>query len=368
MMKRFPDPHTYANGRDGAHPSNMPGAKGRGPWRVGDLHLHTLHSDGACSIPDLIKEARAVGLDFMALTEHNTSSHFQVLPRLQAENPDIVLMPGREITTYRGHALVIGGPSFLQYRLKDINTLFDEVDAFGGLVIVAHPGMPTNEHCRGCGWGWMPDTDFSKVHAMEVQKDVFERMGHTPLKVGQRLFARHFHVDLGTLKNQEAIWQEQRQKGFRLTAVGSSDDHKCGKNGKKLEKVNIGDIRTVVYAPLGTQADILDAIKKGHAYVQAAGAQSPLLDFSAVAGGKRVMMGDELRAAQADFGVTIRRGLGRTVQVIVDGQVHSSEKMRRDVHQISFALEGEHEVYVRIVDGQAFVAMTNPIVLRAPST
>jgi hypothetical protein len=361
IMKRFPDPLSYGDGADGHVRSHRPGQKSAGPWLVGDLHLHSLHSDGACSIPDLIAEARMAGLDFIALTEHNTSSHFQILDSLQARNPDVVLLPGREITTYRGHALVIGGPPFLAYARKDINTLFDEVNAFGGLVIVAHPGMPTNEFCRGCGWGWMPDTDFSKVHAMEVQKDVFERMGHTPFKVGQHLFARHFHVEHETLRTQEDIWQEQRLKGFPLTAVGSSDDHKCGKNGKKLEKANIGDIRTVVHAPGGTMKEILQAVKAGHAYVQAAGAKSPVLDFSAVAEGKRYMMGDEVKAQSARFGVTIRRGLGRTVEIIVDGEVHRQQILRRDVQQISFELSGNHEVYVRVIDGDTFVALTNPI-------
>ena len=48
-------------------------ARGRG-WYRGDLHAHTLHSDGSWSIADLVAWARGRNLDFMTLTDHNTTS------------------------------------------------------------------------------------------------------------------------------------------------------------------------------------------------------------------------------------------------------------------------------------------------------
>jgi predicted metal-dependent phosphoesterase TrpH len=38
------------------------------------MHLHTVHSDGARLPEELVAAARAAKLDFVASTEHNTSS------------------------------------------------------------------------------------------------------------------------------------------------------------------------------------------------------------------------------------------------------------------------------------------------------
>ena len=44
-------------------------------WYPGDFHTHTHHSDGRGSVADLVADARDRGLRFVAVTEHNTSSH-----------------------------------------------------------------------------------------------------------------------------------------------------------------------------------------------------------------------------------------------------------------------------------------------------
>ncbi|MCA1553475.1 MAG: phosphotransferase, partial [Chloroflexi bacterium] len=43
-------------------------------WYRGDLHAHTLHSDGSWDVPDLLTWGRARGLDFCTLSDHNTVS------------------------------------------------------------------------------------------------------------------------------------------------------------------------------------------------------------------------------------------------------------------------------------------------------
>ena len=44
-------------------------------WLAGDLHAHTVHSDGALTVPELAVLAVERGLDFLAITDHNTISH-----------------------------------------------------------------------------------------------------------------------------------------------------------------------------------------------------------------------------------------------------------------------------------------------------
>ena len=62
-------------------------------WYRGDLHLHTGHSDGSCKnqsgreVPcpvfKTVEAAASRGLDFIAITDHNTISHYNSLRELQ---------------------------------------------------------------------------------------------------------------------------------------------------------------------------------------------------------------------------------------------------------------------------------------------
>ena len=44
-------------------------------WVSGDLHMHTVHSDGDWTVSSLMDAAVAAELDFIAITDHNTYSH-----------------------------------------------------------------------------------------------------------------------------------------------------------------------------------------------------------------------------------------------------------------------------------------------------
>ena len=54
----------------------------RARWWKGDLHMHTVHSDGNWTIAELISSARNNGLDFIVITDHNTASHHEEIDRL----------------------------------------------------------------------------------------------------------------------------------------------------------------------------------------------------------------------------------------------------------------------------------------------
>ena len=62
---------------------NLPAGDGR-RWLAGDLHTHTVHSDGALTVDELARFAAESGLDFIAVTDHNTVSHHRELPRAAA--------------------------------------------------------------------------------------------------------------------------------------------------------------------------------------------------------------------------------------------------------------------------------------------
>lgn len=72
-----------------------------------DLHVHSDHSDGTCTVPELLEIAKAAGLRAIALTDHNTVAG---LPEILAAETDIEIIPGTEFSTeYEGTELHILG-------------------------------------------------------------------------------------------------------------------------------------------------------------------------------------------------------------------------------------------------------------------
>lgn len=65
-----------------------------------DLHVHTTHSDGACTPQDVVRAAASVGLAAVAITDHDTVSAVAVA-RSEAERLGIELISGIELTAER---------------------------------------------------------------------------------------------------------------------------------------------------------------------------------------------------------------------------------------------------------------------------
>jgi predicted metal-dependent phosphoesterase TrpH len=67
-----------------------------------DLHTHSSASDGTDTPADLVREAKAAGLDVVALTDHDATSGWDEAQKA-AEEVGITLVPGLEISTRFRH-------------------------------------------------------------------------------------------------------------------------------------------------------------------------------------------------------------------------------------------------------------------------
>jgi PHP domain len=114
----------------------LPAAAGR-RWLAGDLHSHTVHSDGAMTVPELARFGVGQGLDFLAITDHNTISHHAELPAVAAEH-GITLVPGQELTVEAGHANAFGDIGWIDFR-DPADAWLDATERAGGLLSVNHP-------------------------------------------------------------------------------------------------------------------------------------------------------------------------------------------------------------------------------------
>lgn len=284
---------------------------GRG-WYRGDLHMHTAHSDGQClsltkvlvpcPVFKTLEAAAARGLDFIAITDHNATSQNGALRELAPYFDNLLLIPGRELTTFQGHANVFGitGPLDFQVgspRAPTLATVQSEVEAAGGLLSINHPSLPSGEACLGCGWSDKA-TDFSRVQAVET-------------------------VSGGLVEGPFSgipFWETRLNAGQHITAIGGSDNHNAMLDPSKAG--SIGYPTTVVHAAALSQPAILAAIRAGHVFIDTTGSRDRLLEVAASAGGSAVEMGDTLAVAAGatvHVSVHVAHAVGGSLAVVGNG-------------------------------------------------
>jgi predicted metal-dependent phosphoesterase TrpH len=122
-----------------------------GKWLKGDLHNHSSYSDGANSVSEVIKAAKNVGFDFLAITDHD--SWMNGIP-LHWQDPDyrdekITLLYGIEWTTYKGHANILSHEKFEYEKLwmanqqENVQMAVDASHQQKALFSINHPEMLT---------------------------------------------------------------------------------------------------------------------------------------------------------------------------------------------------------------------------------
>jgi len=105
---------------------------------IADLHMHTIFSyDGTASVPAVLQRAKQVGLDVIAITDHDVIQGARHAEQL-APRYGIQVIPGVEITTAEGDLLGLGIHSLVPAGLALIETLI-RVGELGGICIAPHP-------------------------------------------------------------------------------------------------------------------------------------------------------------------------------------------------------------------------------------
>jgi hypothetical protein len=235
----------------------------RGRWFAGDLHVHTVHSDGNSEPDQVLRMAADAGLDFVAITDHNNTTHALGTPPDPARRP--LLIVGEEITTPGGHANVWGlkPGDWLDFRLAPTDdrlpALAVEARSKGALFSINHPF----DDCDGCDWRQPVPAYLS---AVEV-----------------------WNGSTGPQPEAIRFWDGLLRAGRRVTGVASSDWHR--------PPATIGAASVRVFAVALTERHVLDAIGSG-AVVMMRDAASPPPLVRAVAGDREAGVGDTLSAEQ----------------------------------------------------------------------
>lgn len=107
-----------------------------------DPHIHTLASDGVSDVETILEQAIALGLDAIAITDHERIDA-AVAAQAIAEGRGLPLevVVGEEITTRNGHLVGL----WLRRRIRPWHSMKRSIALIheqGGLAIVAHPLPP----------------------------------------------------------------------------------------------------------------------------------------------------------------------------------------------------------------------------------
>ncbi len=112
------------------------------PWLRGNLHTHTTNSDGNLSPQETINAYRALGYDFLMITDHDK---FTDPAGLDAKG--MSLIPGCEITANGPHLLHVNAHTALE-PIENRQQILDAINSNGGFPIMNHPNwLEDFNHC-----------------------------------------------------------------------------------------------------------------------------------------------------------------------------------------------------------------------------
>ncbi len=331
-------PHTKMIPAAGDLPFSLPRAP-FAPWLRGELHCHAWHSDGDRSAAEVVRLARERGLDFLAISDHNTIASQRELSNLR--DPGLILIRGVEATTFKGHFNTWGIPDWVDFRVQrpeDMQAALRFANDCGAVTSCGHPKP------YGPPWEYSSVTNF---HCVEVWNGPW------------------------TLLNQMALdyWVSLLASGRRLTAIAGSDWHRQRELEDSPPRAP-GTPAVWVYVPVTPRAStILDAIRRGHVSLSDE-PEGPFLDLRA--GRNFAAMGGDVLTRPNDGTVSLRvhcrRGAGHQLQLLD----HARVLLQRDIAgadaMIAVDLPVETSLYVRAelrTADETLRAMTNPIYLEA---
>jgi hypothetical protein len=297
---------------------------------AGNLHVHSLRSDGQGTPDDIAAAAARAGLQFIILTDHGDATR---VPDPPAYRSGVLCLDGVEISTTGGHYAVLGMPAAPYPLAGEPRDVVEDVRRLGGFGIAAHPDSP-KPGLRWRDWTvpfdaveWINQDTSWRVHATggwRARLQLLASLLHYPVRPRETL-ARLLTTSGETMRRWSALADERR-----VVILSGTDAHaKIPPLSLPLPSYDASfstfSVHVKTDRPLSGEAAadaalVVGAIREGHLYTAVDGdATPPSFDFTATSGHDDAHEGDELRAdgpvvlrirsnAPPGFATTIWRG------------------------------------------------------------
>ena len=312
----------------------------RSGWYPGELHSHTIYSDGVKSLEELVARAKEQGLSFLVNTDHNAFRAQYDFAAVGRKYPDILVIPGMEWTTLTGHANIIGPRmgEWFNYWVDpgdgNLPKVIDSVHTSGALFSINHYYAA----CWGCEWKF-PEPDWQAADALEVWNGKWGGSDARALEV----------------------WDGLVRSGRHINAFGGTDYHRGD---------GLWGPTAWVYARNLSHEALMEGLRKGRVFLSA-NIKAPKIFLSIH--GTNAFPGDTV-APEMDGSLSVEvrvlRGKGMTLRLIWP-ESEVKLPVERDYavfsHTVRTGTLKPSWVRTEIIlpDGR-MAALTNPIYVRTP--
>ena len=215
-------------------------------WYRGNLHTHTINSDGDSSPWEVVAWYKRNGYQFLAITDHNTftdPAHFDSNP-----NDSFLLLGAEEVTneqTVHVNAIGIGRVIPAQHGSTVTDILQASIDAIraqGAVPLINHPNFR---------WA------FTATEMLALKGPVLLEIasGHPAVN----------HGGDGLVPATEQMWDQLLSAGIRVFGAAVDDAHNF-RQEFTLDRANPGRAWVVVRAPSLSREHIVEALNAGEFY------------------------------------------------------------------------------------------------------
>jgi len=336
----------------------------------GALHMHTTYSDGSGSVEDLARAARAAGLRWIIITDHDTLAG----QPYEGWIDGVLVIVDHEITPDRNHFLALNVDEVIDNTLAP-QDFVDAVYARGGFGIIAHPDERVRNDFKDIyRWDdWAVDGPRERA-GQPVGIELWNQLSDWGEHLTQRNKELHFFLPRlgmrGPTRETLAWWDRLNIAGKRTFGVGGVDAHAFKKHAPwgQVEifsyKWTFGTLTNYLLLDTPLAADAATAIRQVYAalgdgrsyFVNRYDGECPSLTFHTERNGERCTIGSSPRLRDGPLALVADAGRAADLRLVHNGRMAATARrsLRYDVREPGvYRLEGRR-------NGRAWL-FTNPI-------
>src|SRR5262245_1790824 len=301
----------------------------------GALHMHTIYSDGTGTVEDLARAARAAGLRWIIVTDHDTLEG----QRFEGWIDGVLVMVDHEITPDRNHFLALNVDEVIDNTLAP-QDFVDEVYARGGFGIIAHPDERIKNDFKDIyRWDdWNVDGPRERAGrpvGIELWNQLSDWGEHLTQRNKELLFFLPHLGMSGPTEDTLAWWDLLNVAGKRTFGVGGVDVHAL-KRKAPWGEVEIFSYRwtfgtvtnyLLLPEPLATEApaaiaQVYAALAEGRSYfLNRRDGACPNLTFHALRGAECFEIGASPSLRDGPLTMVADAGIAADLRLICDGRL-----------------------------------------------
>jgi len=344
---------------------------------IGNLHVHSRHSDGTLSAPEIAGVAHYAGLDFVGVNDHDFMTDGLHLDE-EGFYGNVLLLKGQEVGKRYHHYLIYDPKTMVHSDHGGPQDIIDRANEKGGFGFLAHPfehGMPFLEKGVAYTWNDLSVQRFAGIEIWNYSSRWKERL-RGPLTALLCLTFKRRTLHPPSSKTL-AFW-DRLCRERRVVGIGGSDAHGA------LVKWGLFHFRPLSYSFLlntinvhiflnrrmprdfnEAKQEVYQALRMGRlfiAYDGLAPARGFRFNFVSHDGGDLVM-GEESPFQPGEIVIELpSKGL---IRLIRDGRVEGSWQGREVIHRVRkpgvYRVEVERKL--RFTGYHPWI-YTNPVYLR----